>query len=403
MQRSGCSEGLLSLDEGLNTVVHVLGELNFVAAEAAQVGDVEDAVVGLGVLAVGAADLDVVLVGDSLHLVLFLLELREVDVDGGTHAGTEVGGAGRDVAEVVVVGELGDFLDLGGGDGEALEDLADVGALLHGDDAELVLFVDPHEEGLVVVVENATSLGPLTLKTAGLEVLVSALEKEVVGDEGVALGVGHRGERIVLALEFAVEGGEGLGDFGLDLAALLGGDGGAEGEFGEVAGDTDAGGVDHLVFVGGEVGAAEFGVVHGGDVLVCGLVTVVALDDLVHEGCEIVVGFVGSGVNTDAGVGPLGTGEDSLAEGEAILVLAVLALLPHVAGQALVEEGLGSAGEVGEARNVFGGTQVRAHEAAFGFGGGNLFGKSFSNMRWTRIEGGLGGRVDLRWWRIVIP
>lgn len=42
----------------------------------------------------GTTDLDEVLVSNGLELVLVLLELGEVDVHGGSHAGTEVGGAG---------------------------------------------------------------------------------------------------------------------------------------------------------------------------------------------------------------------------------------------------------------------------------------------------------------------
>jgi hypothetical protein len=52
------------LDKRLDTVVHVLGELNFVAAESAQVGNVEDTVVGFGVLSVGTTNLNVVFGSD---------------------------------------------------------------------------------------------------------------------------------------------------------------------------------------------------------------------------------------------------------------------------------------------------------------------------------------------------
>ncbi len=38
-----------------------------------------------------------------------------------------------------------------------------VAAVLHGDDAELVLLVDPGEEGLVLVVEDAATLWPVPL------------------------------------------------------------------------------------------------------------------------------------------------------------------------------------------------------------------------------------------------
>ena len=72
-----------------------------------------------------------------------------------------------------VVSETGHGLDLGGGSGETLEDFSDVGALLHGDDTELILFVDPDEEGLGIVVEDASALWPVTVQAASLKETVS--------------------------------------------------------------------------------------------------------------------------------------------------------------------------------------------------------------------------------------
>ncbi len=170
------SEFLLSLDHSLDTVVHVLDEVDLGAAESTQVRDVIHAIVALGVLTVGAADLDVVLIGDSLELVLFLGKLGELDVHGSTHASSEVGWARSDVTQVLVVSKLGLLLNFGGSDGESLEDLADVGAVLHGDDTELVLLIDPDEESLGVIVEDTTGLRPLTLQSAGFEILVASLK-----------------------------------------------------------------------------------------------------------------------------------------------------------------------------------------------------------------------------------
>jgi hypothetical protein len=50
-------------------------------------------VVGLGVLAVGAADLDVESVRDGLELGLLTTEQGQMDVDRGAEGGAEVGGA----------------------------------------------------------------------------------------------------------------------------------------------------------------------------------------------------------------------------------------------------------------------------------------------------------------------
>jgi hypothetical protein len=74
---------------------------------------------------------------------------------------------------VVVVGEAGAGLDVLGGTAETLEDGSDVSTLLHGDDAELVLLVDPDEESFGVVVEDTSALGPVAVETAGFEETVT--------------------------------------------------------------------------------------------------------------------------------------------------------------------------------------------------------------------------------------
>ena len=115
INNGGCSysEFLLSLDHGLDTVVHILDKVDLGATESAEVGDVEDAVVGLSVLAVGTTDLDVILVSDGLELILSLAELGELNMHGSAHAGAEVGRARRDVTKMLIVGELSLRLNLG--------------------------------------------------------------------------------------------------------------------------------------------------------------------------------------------------------------------------------------------------------------------------------------------------
>lgn len=105
------SELLLSLNHSLDTVVHVLDEVNLRAAESSQVGNIVNVIISLGVLTVSTTNLNVVLSSDSLELFLFVSELGELDVDRGTETGTEVGGARGDVAEVVIVSKLGLLLN----------------------------------------------------------------------------------------------------------------------------------------------------------------------------------------------------------------------------------------------------------------------------------------------------
>ena len=366
------SEGLLGSDHSLDAVVHVLDEVDLVAAESSQVRDVEHAIVGLGVLTVDTSDLDVVLVSDLLVELGVLHQLGQVDVDGGAETSTHVGGAGGNVTKVLVVGELGLSLDLGRGGGESSEDLADVGASLHGDDSQLILLVHPNEEGLVVVVEDTTSLRPVALETSRLEVLVTTLEEEVVSDQLLLLGLSHGLKGVVLALKLAGELVESGHNETLDLTSLGSVDLGTKRVGGKVSGNSDSSRVDHLVLIRRESGAVELVGIHGGDVLVRGLVAVVGLDDLVEERGKGVVRVVGASIGADTGVGPLRAREDALLEGEAESVSSVLALLPDGGSEALGEERGGTSGEVREAGDVGRSLEERADHGAVGVGLGGV-------------------------------
>jgi len=94
-------------------------------------------------------------------------------MNGSAESGTEVGGAGGDVTQVVVVGETGLLLDEGGSSGESVEDGTDVSTLLHGDNTELILLIDPDEEGLLSVMEDTSALGPVAVETASIKETIS--------------------------------------------------------------------------------------------------------------------------------------------------------------------------------------------------------------------------------------
>ena len=120
-----------------------------------------------------ATDLDIVLISDSLESGPVLHQVGQVDVHGGAQGCSQVGRTRSDVAHVRVVEEPGTFFDGCGGTRQTLEDHTDVGSLLHGDDSELVLLVNPDEESLVGVVEDTTTLGPVAVQTASLKEAVT--------------------------------------------------------------------------------------------------------------------------------------------------------------------------------------------------------------------------------------
>ena len=258
-----CSQLLLFLDEGLDTVIHILDKVDLVSAESSQVRDIENTIIRLGVLTVDTSDLYVVLVSDGLHKRFVLHELWKVDVHRCSQTSTHVGWAGGDVTEVLVIGEFGLLFDLTSGDGKSLENLKDVRSLLHGNDSELILFVNPHKESLGIVVEDTSVLWPLSFKTSRFKILVTTLEEEMISDELLSLGIGHVLKGVVLTLKITSKLVKSGNDELLDLSSLGWGDAGTEWVGGQVSGNSNSSGVDHSVLIWWEWWAFKGVVVHG--------------------------------------------------------------------------------------------------------------------------------------------
>ena len=109
----------------------------------------------------------------------------------GPHARADISRAWRQVTKWFIVSECDNLLDFLGSASQSSEDAYEVAPVLHWDDAELVFFVDPDQEGLVVIVEDATTFRPFTVKPCGLKESITFFEQEVVLDELGTLIVVH--------------------------------------------------------------------------------------------------------------------------------------------------------------------------------------------------------------------
>ena len=171
----------------------------------------------------------------------------QVNVDGGTHASAQVGGARVDVTELGGEQEVLARFSLDGvtdgldAPGETLEDTLDVTSLLHGNDTELILLVDPDQESLVSVVEDTTALGPVTLHTGYLQVGVTRHEEEMVIDELLADLLIHTGQGVVGTGQVTFHFGECVLHQSLNIDTLLLGDTGGKTESLDAAANTDPG------------------------------------------------------------------------------------------------------------------------------------------------------------------
>jgi len=104
-----------------------------------------------------SSDLNEVFVSNGLELLLLLHQLWKLDVDRCSQGSSKVGWARSDITEMVIVRELGNLLNGGGSSAKSIEDLLNASSWLHGDNSELILFVNPHKEGLSIIVEDASA------------------------------------------------------------------------------------------------------------------------------------------------------------------------------------------------------------------------------------------------------
>jgi len=309
------------LPEGVDTIDHGLDKLNLGVAQAMFVGNVVG-VTGLATrFAAGTTGLQAKSFAPLLQLVNRLLgPAGQVNVDGGTHASAQVGGAGVDVAELGGEQELLATLGLDGltdsGDalGETLEDTLDITALLHGDDAELILLVDPDKESFVLVVENTTALGPVTLHTSDLQVGVTRHEEEVVVDELLADGLIHTSQGVVVTSQISFQLGESVLHEGLNINTLLLGDAGGKTESLDGTADTDSAGVNWDI--GFNVGG-DFGGIHVRGVLEISTKTMVFADEGVENISEVNVRIFVTSIDTAMLVIEFNGASNSLGQGEA--------------------------------------------------------------------------------------
>jgi hypothetical protein len=254
------------------------------------------------VLTASSADLQVKLAGDFVQLSLVGGEFGNFDVNRGTNSCTEIGGTEGEETESVAVRERNTLFDIVDGCHQSAVNLSQVASHLHGNDAKVIFFVAPNQEGLGVVVENATAGGPEAASVGSLQEAIALLEQEVIVDQLLLDLFAHASQRVESTLELSLETGESRGDLLFHLLVLFLGQARVEGVAFQGATAADASRHDVLssrVQVAEHAGVTP---VLGG--MFVGLLesTVVVFDDGVEQVGEDGVGFGIGSVDTDSGI-----------------------------------------------------------------------------------------------------
>jgi hypothetical protein len=143
------------------------------------------------------SNLNIILIRYCLKYVLLLAKIREVNVHRGSQGCPQIRRARRDITEMAVVRKSCHFLDMGTGSRESVKDCLQVSSILHRDDSQLIFFVYPHEERLVFVVEDTSTIGPVPIETYSLQESITLLEQKMILNELLSLLLSQFVKRIV--------------------------------------------------------------------------------------------------------------------------------------------------------------------------------------------------------------
>lgn len=169
-------------------------------------------------------------------------------MDGRSHCRSQVGRTEGEEAKAFISFKLQVDLHLLDARNQPFVDFRQIAALLHRYNANVILFVDPHQEGLFVVVEDTATAGPIAIAARVTKHRIVVSKEEVVFDQLVLHRLLHAfkgvvGPRVVL-VHLLQSGSNLVGE----LYALLLGDGGRKGVAVDGAADANARRNDEVSF-----------------------------------------------------------------------------------------------------------------------------------------------------------
>jgi len=153
----------------------------------------------------------------------------------------------------------------------------------------LILLINPNEESLGVIMEDTSSLWPVSVKTTSVKESVALFEKEMIIDQLLLVFFGHALERVVFTTQLSSELRENARDLCLNFVSLFFGDTWSKWILCQVSSNSDSCRKDHTSLSFGEWWAVELLVVHVADMLVTNSMLMVVLNNGIKKLWEGVV------------------------------------------------------------------------------------------------------------------
>ena len=125
---------------------------------------------------VNTSYLDIILVCNLFEDIHVLRKLWQSDVNRCSQCSTQISWAGCDITKMFIVCELNSLLDVSTSSSKSFENSTNVATFLHRNDSKLIFFIDPHKESQFVIMEDASSLWPVSVQASSFQESIAFFE-----------------------------------------------------------------------------------------------------------------------------------------------------------------------------------------------------------------------------------
>ena len=102
---------------------------------------------------------------------------------------------------MVIVREFSNLFDMSASSAESVKYCFQISTILHGNNSQLIFLINPYEESLVLIMEDTSSIWPISVQTNRLKESISFLKEEMIIDELLSLCLSHVVKRVVSTSE----------------------------------------------------------------------------------------------------------------------------------------------------------------------------------------------------------
>lgn len=248
-------------------------------------------------------------------------------MDRCSHGCTKIGWTWGDVSQVRIMSELSMLLNLTDSLTKSCKNSCNIGSLLHGNNSQLIFFIDPDQESFIFVVKDSSSWRPISIQTSRFQKSITFFEQKVICNKLISLIVGHWFKWVVLTFKFSSKIVASTSYCLFNLFSLLSWNCRSKWEISKISSNSDSCWNNHLRVFFIKIWAFQKSIIHIALMFLIRFMFMILFYNLIKELSKNSIRVFWSRVNTNSRINVLTTWKNYLFEVESSFIRHIFILV----------------------------------------------------------------------------